>query len=425
MSTGRDAIAVAIHDGFYGCGTGAGHSNRAFLQVLARLLDPAVRLVVLPITLAPASREYDPAWHEETAALIRQAQAGVVPVDNGTLGATRFGGLPGFRRASASAAATVTQIIGESRRVLVIAFDVPFFGLAPLLSPHARASVVNVARATAMLHAPGDEERAGWERAGLLATTCDGGRVAAISGFMRQHLAMAYGVPPASIIALTNGLTPNEQDQGQHAELPADSLLPPIARGGFMLAYGRAEPYKGWDDLLGALRILKARRRALPHVIAAAVTDGAAGLSPYQARLARTITEGQLDVTLLTSYDLQIRALLRHPALAAVVVPSRAEPFGRIPLEAFAAGASPVIATTAGGLAETVTEGHTGYTATPADPKSLAAAISRALAGSDAEHARMLTNARVLISERYDYTANVRAFLAAVAPWAVASRQSA
>jgi glycosyltransferase involved in cell wall biosynthesis len=34
---------------------------------------------------------------------------------------------------------------------------------------------------------------------------------------------------------------------------------------------------------------------------------------------------------------------------------SRAEPFGRIPLEAYAAGASPVIATTAGGLAEIVT----------------------------------------------------------------------
>jgi len=63
-----------------------------------------------------------------------------------------------------------------------------------------------------------------------------------------------------------------------------------------------------------------------------------------------------------------IRALLDHPALAAVIVPSRAEPFGRIPLEAYATGASPVIATTAGGLAETVTEPLTGYTASPADP---------------------------------------------------------
>jgi glycosyltransferase involved in cell wall biosynthesis len=65
-----------------------------------------------------------------------------------------------------------------------------------------------------------------------------------------------------------------------------------------------------------------------------------------------------------------------------VIVASRAEPFGRIPLEAYAAGASPVVATTAGGLAEVVTEGSTGYTALPADPRSLAAAIRRALAAT-------------------------------------------
>ena len=109
-----------------------------------------------------------------------------------------------------------------------------------------------------------------------------------------------------------------------------------------------------------------------------------------------------------------IRALLDHPALAAVIVPSRAEPFGRIPLEAYAAGASPVIATTAGGLAETVTEPLTGYTASPADPSSLAAAIARAL-----------TEGRRLTAPRYDYDANVRAFLTRHVPWAISSPQSA
>jgi glycosyltransferase involved in cell wall biosynthesis len=423
MRTGRDVIAVAMHDGFYGCGTGAGHSNRAFLKILAGLLDPAVRLVVLPVRLEPASGEYDARWHAETTALMRRARADVVPVDNGTCGMTRFGGLAGFRRASASAAAAVTRIIAESGRSLVIGFDVPFFGLASLVQPQARASVVIVARATAALHAPGDAERAGWERAGLLATVGTGGRVAAISGFMRQHLATAYGIPPASIITLTNGLTSTEQDQ--RAEAADDSLLPPAASSGFLLAYGRAEPYKGWDDLLDALSILKARRQAVPHAVMAAVTDSTAGPSPYQAHLADRIRAGQLNVTLLTAYNPRIRGLLRHPALAAVIVPSRAEPFGRIPLEAFAAGASPVIATAVGGLAETVTEGRTGYTATPADPASLAAAISRALADSDSRHARMLAMARRMIATRYNYTANVRTFLAEAAPWAVASRQSA
>jgi hypothetical protein len=69
-----------------------------------------------------------------------------------------------------------------------------------------------------------------------------------------------------------------------------------------------------------------------------------------------------------------LRTLLIHPAPAAVVVPSRAEPFGRIPLEAFVAGAAPVVATTAGGLAELVTD-QTGYSARPADAASLADAL--------------------------------------------------
>lgn len=57
--------------------------------------------------------------------------------------------------------------------------------------------------------------------------------------------------------------------------------------------------------------------------------------------------------------------LLRHLALTAVVVPSRAESFSRIPLDAFADRGSLVVAT-AGRPAELVTEPHTGFTASPA-----------------------------------------------------------
>ena len=154
------------------------------------------------------------------------------------------------------------------------------------------------------------------------------------------------------------------------------------------------------------------------------MTDGPPR-SAYQRHLAHRIDAGHLDVTLHTAFSPGIRALLGHPALAGVIVPSRAEPFGRIPLEAYAAGASTVIATTAGGLAETVTEPLTGYTARPADPPSLAAAISRALTDGPADHARMLAEGRRLTATRYDYHAIVRAFLTRHAPWAISSPQSA
>jgi glycosyltransferase involved in cell wall biosynthesis len=127
---------------------------------------------------------------------------------------------------------------------------------------------------------------------------------------------------------------------------------------------------------------------AVPHLVLAAVSDNPE-LATYQQHLAKKITSKGLDVTLLTRFHPDIRRLLAHPALRGVVVPSRAEPFGRVPIEAYAAGATPVIATTAGGLAEQVIDGRTGFTAAPEDPTSLAAALRRALALTPAQRHRI------------------------------------
>jgi hypothetical protein len=123
----------------------------------------------------------------------------------------RFGGLDYCCRASAAAAAVTGDILAGASRCLpglVVAFDAPFYGLAPLLPAAQRGRLVNVARATAALHAPADRERAEWERAGLLAAASAGGHVAATSRHMRQHLTSAYAIPGDAVTDLVNGLTP-------------------------------------------------------------------------------------------------------------------------------------------------------------------------------------------------------------------------
>ena len=65
-------------------------------------------------------------------------------------------------------------------------------------------------------------------------------------------------------------------------------------------------------------------------------------------------------------------------AADAVVLPSRYEPFGIVALESAAAGA-PLVASTAGGLAELVVDGETGVSFTPGDVAGLAAAVGRVL----------------------------------------------
>jgi glycosyltransferase involved in cell wall biosynthesis len=414
--TARPTVVVALHDGFYGSGTGAGYANRGFLQVLSGLLDPGVRLVIMPVYLACDSLQYQADWHAASLELCDRATAAILPVYNGTEGQIRFGGVPDFRRLAVSVAARLQQhVLPGAGPLAVILLDVPFLGVAPLLPMGVGRRLTAVIRSTGILHDPANADRVAFERAGMRFLAGQGGRVAAISGYMRSHLIRDYDVPSWALADLPDGLVPGDWD-----DCPPPPALPPAARDGFLLALGRAHPYKGWDDLLDALGALRGRpsnRAPAPPAVLAAVTDQP-GLSAYQRHLADRIRTLGLDATLLTRFDPGIRTLLRHPALRAVVIPSRSEPFGRIPLEAYAAGAAPVVATTAGGLTEQVIDGVTGITAGPADPASLAAAIERALSLDAGQRERMRAAGRELARTRFDHSLGVQRFLADFAPWA-------
>jgi glycosyltransferase involved in cell wall biosynthesis len=409
----RPTLVVALHDGFYGCGTGAGYSNHALLQILMNLLPTEVRLVVLPIYLDPTSPEHDPLWHAKVTTLLARTDAVVHPVDNGTAGQARFGDLTSFRHLAHHTADILTHcVLPDAAAILILALDAPFLGLAPLLPTQVVPNLVLVPRSTARIHTPADRERIAWESHGLLTAAEHGGRIAAISTYMRAHLSIDYQVPNHALVELPNGLSPTDWQLTP----PHTGLLPHPARNGFLLAMGRAQPYKGFDDLLNALAILHQQNAAVPHLMLAAVTDNPEP-DDYQQHLAKKITSEGLDVTLLTHFHPDIRRLLAHPALRGVVVPSRAEPFGRVPIEAYAAGATPVIATTTGGLTEQIINGHTGFTATPQDPTSLATTLQRALALTPAQRHRMRDQARCFAAASYDYPLAVQKFLAQVAPW--------
>ncbi|MGH3799891.1 MAG: hypothetical protein ACRDTD_07140 [Pseudonocardiaceae bacterium] len=45
----RSVVAVAVCDGFYGCGSGSGWSNRALIEILAEVVPVEIDLVVLPV----------------------------------------------------------------------------------------------------------------------------------------------------------------------------------------------------------------------------------------------------------------------------------------------------------------------------------------------------------------------------------------
>ena len=93
-------------------------------------------------------------------------------------------------------------------------------------------------------------------------------------------------------------------------------------------------------------------------------------------------------------------------ALATVVaIPSRRESFGRVTLEAMAAG-RPLVASCAGGIVDAVTDGETGLLVAPDDPPALAAAL-RAVLESDALAQRLgaAGRARYLARHTIDHMA--------------------
>ncbi|MBC9717819.1 glycosyltransferase family 4 protein [Streptomyces sp. TRM66268-LWL] len=401
-------VVVALHDGFYGASSGTGFSNRAMLEVLARTLPPG-RLLVLPAEAPGCSGSRDRTWTLQTERMLDSAGAEIRRVP-----------LACPDGASVHDSETLCQVVGDvvreqlapATRSHVIALDTPFLGIAPHLDG-SDAGLLLVPRSTTLLADPDNHRRVHWERAGLTAAVDRGARVAAISHHMRSHLTYCYGVPRTALVDLPNGLL----IRATAAESTA-APVPPRARAGFLFALGRAVESKGFEDLLQALVHLREQGIRVPHLVLAATADSQVP-TPYQRRLREQARDSALDVTLLGRFSPAYRGWMHNPALRAVVVPSRAEPFGRIPLEAFAARASPVVATRVGGLTETVVDGETGFTAEPRNPVDLANAIHRALLISACERERFRRQGHALLASRHDYGVTIRAYLREHIPWAL------
>ncbi len=405
----RGVVAVAVLDGFYGCNSGAGWSNRALIEILAEVVPVEIDLVVLPVRVDVVSGGWQREWRRGVEEALRRSgrRVEVRALDGNRAGPGRHGE-PALTGAVQRALA---RLRGEYQCGLVVLCDVGFSGAAAQSTADSAWTTVIVPRTSALLVQPELVERVAWERESLRRAANRDVRIAAISGYMRSHLIEQIGVPASAVIDLRNGVS------GADAEPKAVGVadLPSAARGGFWLAMGRAVPEKGFEDLVNALCLLRERRVRAPHVVLAAVGEGV-DLSPYQRHLAGRVAREQLDISLLTRFSPQVRGLLGHRSIVGVIVPSRVEPFGRIPLEAYAAGAGPVVATRAGGLAELVVEGWSGYLAEPGDPADLAEALRRAAMADADMRQRMRGHGREIL-RGFDYRDSVGSLLGQVAPW--------
>ncbi|MEW6448453.1 MAG: glycosyltransferase [Bacillota bacterium] len=176
------------------------------------------------------------------------------------------------------------------------------------------------------------------------------------------------GVPRDKISVVYNGICldvdQGKPDRGLRARLGLPEGIPLIA------TVGRLHRVKGHRYFVAAAaEVLKQYPQARFLII---------GSGPERPELERQIkTLGLEGRVMLTGFVKEV--MHYYPEFTALILPSLAEGFGLVVLEAFL-HMTPVVATRVGGLIEVVRDGETGFLVPPADAGALAEAVCRVIA---------------------------------------------
>ncbi len=226
-------------------------------------------------------------------------------------------------------------------------------------------------------------------------------RVVAAGEFAARRLAEGYGVPPARIALVPNGVDLARFAPGQaDAVLAARLGIPDGAR--VVLAPTRLVPRKGVDRLVAAWPAVRARVRGAVLAVA--------GEGPQRAALEAAAGAGVCFLGAVAAEDMP--GLYRHAAL--VALPNRGEPgeadgLPLVLLEAMASGV-PVLAGRAGGTSEAVRDGETGLLVAGEDTDAIAAAVVAVL--EDPALAARLVAGGLAEARTRGWDARARQFLA-------------
>lgn len=156
---------------------------------------------------------------------------------------------------------------------------------------------------------------------------------------------------------------------------------------------------KGQDTLIKAMQIIV---QTYPQTKLALLGDG-----PQKLALCEMIGKSSLtkNISLLGIVP-WIEVFQWMEKANIVIVPSRAEAFGYVVVEAFSVG-TPVIASAVGGIPEIIRDGVDGFLVPPDDPKALAEKIMTILRNQNLQN-QMGANARQRFLDKFELSAAVK-----------------
>lgn len=222
-----------------------------------------------------------------------------------------------------------------------------------------------------------------------LASTWTGTVTITPSTALRDHLQAFYGVPRYRLCVVPNAVdaTPYIDPMRQIAlrkELAYDPSVPWI---GFI---GRLAPEKGCKFLVEAMPGILQRHAGARFVIA--------GSGPDAVNLRRQVHGLGLEANcIFVGERSEIAELLE--LMDVIVIPSLAESFSLVALEAMRAE-RPVVASSVGGIPEVVRDGETGILVPPQSSQALGAAVAELLDSSE-KRSRLGLRGRQVFLEQF------------------------
>jgi glycosyltransferase involved in cell wall biosynthesis len=201
------------------------------------------------------------------------------------------------------------------------------------------------------------------------------GHIIAISDASRRGIEERGESANGNVTTVPNGIAaPDPAKLSPAAEVRASLGIAPGRP--LIVCAARLEREKDVASLIAAMPAVIA---ATPNAVCVVAGDG----SERAARAAQIQQLGLTGSVMLAGFREDAMSIINAADL--FVLPSLAEPFGLVLIEAMSLG-KPVISTDAGGPREIVENGRTGLLVPPADPVALGAAISRLLLDEKLRH---------------------------------------
>ncbi len=225
-------------------------------------------------------------------------------------------------------------------------------------------------------------------------------RILAISEAVRSAMLDRGEAPEGKITVVPNGISaPDPADPAETRRSLGIGAGTPL-----VVCAARLEREKDVASLISAMDIVRGTVPDVRCLVAGAGSEKAA----LEAQIERLNLLGA--VTLL-GFRADATALMA--AADIFVLPSLAEPFGLVLLEAMALG-RPVVATRAGGPLEIVVDGETGFLVPPSSPEALADAMERLIVDPAARR-RLGDNGHARFEQRFTAARMAQATLAVYA----------